>query len=476
MRIRPLLLLAPAIVAWTSLIGAPMAARATGGAAAASSATASARSGASPSRSAAPTYTPLAVAGQAFVLKAWPGDSAWAAAVRGDLSGDVQKLENLTGLPMPGGTVIIAEVGDGLLDDNGVSYNPSTRTLTIPRSAAAKVVAHALSHIWFDPSLLKDRWMSEGLAGFSEQAAGAGKYTPCTRASAYPGIGLPNLSSWRTLNYYSTIQDQNVYHWQFAVSCAFFTAVAKAVGPENFKAVLEAAAADDIAYAGTDPNEKAAGARLPLTARRLLDLIDERGMVPAGVSDLDEAQKLLAGYGIFDSATLAARSTARAAYHALVSRAGDWQLPLAIRGPMSGWNFPSAQAAMTTAGHILDLCDLLREEHPGFSLATTGVQAEFESAATQSDLDSLFTQIESLASATDTPSASGTQAPSVTHQASPSIPPGGEAATGTSDIAAFVLLAIAVLIVVVIVLIQLRRARRRGTMRVVKRPNSRKGQ
>lgn len=375
MRIRPVLLLAPVVMAGASLLGMAPAARAAG---------------------AAPpvTHTPVTVGGQAFDLQPLAADTTWGKAVFGQLDGDISRLKALTGLPMPGGTIAIAEVPDGGLDDRGVGYDPATATLTVPQSVGPSLLAHALSHVWFNSGLFADRWVSEGLAGYSEQAAGAGKYTPCLEAGAYPGTGSANLVTWQALTYDSSIQDQNVLDWQYATSCAFFSTLAEAMGPANFKAVLQAAADGETAYAGVT-----AGGELPLSSRQVLDLFDERGMVASGSTDLDMAQNFLAGYGIFDSETLAARSTSRSVYHTLAARAGAWKMPAAVRDPMAGWDFPKAQAAMATTRQILDLRDQLHRQVPGVSLDGSDLRTGFESAATQTDLDKVFGLIKQLADA-----------------------------------------------------------------------------
>jgi hypothetical protein len=186
------------------------------------------------------THTALTSGSQTFDLQGWPEDSTWSTAVRGDVSGDFQRLEDLTGLKGPAGTVVVAETGGGLNDD-GVTYDPATKTVGIPEGAAPNVVAHALAHVWFNPTMFKDTWLSEGLAGYGQKAAGEGSYTPCTEPGVYPASGPPDLTTWRTLNFNSTTQDQNVSDWQYSASCYFFTTLANAMGPDAFRSFLKAA-------------------------------------------------------------------------------------------------------------------------------------------------------------------------------------------------------------------------------------------
>ena len=340
----------------------------------------------------------LTAGGQTFDIQPRTGDKAWLAAVQASLTTEVPALEDLTGLTAPGGTIAVAEVDDGL-NNHGISYDAASHTLDIPQSAAPGVVANALARIWFNSTLFSDRWVNEGLATFGEQVAGAGNYVPCSEMPAYPGSGDPNLAAWATLNADSTIADQNLADWQVDASCAFVAEVAKTMGPANFSNVLVAAAARRSAYGAG--SQAAAGAS-PVTVRQLLDLIDEVGMVPAAAADPDMAQKLLGGLGVIDQATLTSRSEARAAYHALITTAGSWSIAPAIREPMQSWDFASAEAAMTTAGEVLDVRGSVEKTIPSYSPNGSTVQKDFETAATQDDLDALLAVMQKMLDASGT--------------------------------------------------------------------------
>ena len=345
------------------------------------------------------THTAVTAGAQTFDIQGWPEDAIWKVTVRNEVASDVQALEDLTGLKMPGGKITIAEAGDLQLGEYGGSYNSTTGTASIPESAEPDIVAHELSHIWFNRTMFTDKWMSEGLAGYSEKTAGPNNYKACTDPGPYPGTGSPDLTKWMTLTKDSTTQDEDVLDWEYSAACYAFTTLANTMGPESFKAVLEALTKNEMAYVGATPGEQLPGVTLPATSRQLLDLIDERGMVPGGVTDLDQAQALLGGYGIFDESTLADRSLARATYHTLETSAGTWQMPLAIRGPMATWDFKSAESAMATAKQIVDVRGSIEAMLSGFSLDGTVIQRKFESAATQADLDAVLAQANSEADA-----------------------------------------------------------------------------
>jgi hypothetical protein len=339
------------------------------------------------------SHTRITASGQGFDLQSWPEDPAWSSTLGSDVTTDVRNLEALTGLTMPGGTVDIIETGDWQLGEYGGAYSSVTKTAYIPETVQPDVVAHELSHIWFNRDMFNDKWVAEGLAGYSEKAAGAGNFTACRDPGAYPGSGTPDLRMWLILDNNATAQDKAVVDYQYAASCYIFTSLGSAIGPDNLKEVLTAAADGEMAYIGATPGERNKDASLPLSAKQLLDLIDERGMVPAGIADLDQAQALLSRFGIFDTTTLGGRSEARSTYHELADAAGTWKLPLAIRALMTNWAFPAAQTAMATAREILDQRDAIARELPDLVLDGTSIQTAFEDAAGQTDLDNLLALI-----------------------------------------------------------------------------------
>ena len=345
------------------------------------------------------THTSLTAGGQAFDIEGWPEDTTWQATIQGEVSGDVPRLEDLTGLTMPGGTIKIVEAGGLQLGEYGGVYDSVTSTASIPKTADKDIVAHELSHIWFNRRTFTDKWMSEGLAGYSEIAAGPGNYTACKDPGAYPAKGSPDLTTWVVLTNESPTVDQDILNWQYSASCFIFTSLADSMGPDNFRAVMKALAADEMAYVGAVPGEKLAYPTLPATSNQLLDMVDELGMLPAGFTDLDTAQSLLEKYGIFDETTLSARSTSRAAYHALLTAAGKWELPLAIRQPMSTWDFAAAGTALNTAKQVIGVRNSIASLVPSLQLDGTALQNKFESAATQADLDTLLTLIKKEADA-----------------------------------------------------------------------------
>ncbi len=320
-------------------------------------------------------------------VQGWPEDPQWVQQASTAVRTALPALESLIGLPVPGsGTVAIREVTEADLGgDYAGSYDADTDVAWVSEDLDETTVAHELSHVWFNSRLFSDRWLTEGYASYAEKTAAANDYQACKRPEVYTGSGQPPaLNTWKVLGPRATADDRDAVSYQYAASCWIVTAVADAIGDARFTQVLQAASRHEIAYAGAGaPETVGSGA---VDWRTWLDLVDERGMVAAGRTDLDYVQRLLADFGVpRSSSELDARSSARAQYHALAAQAGDWALPYAVRGPMAAWQFTQATSAMEAATPILDLRARLVALAPDAASVTT-LQTKFESAQDASEL------------------------------------------------------------------------------------------
>ncbi len=332
-----------------------------------------------------------------FEIQAWPEDPAWAAMVTAEAPDYAARLEALTGVRLPAGPIVLQEAGRSALGEYTNTPGPSPVEV-IPDGASHAEVAHSLAHVLFNKSVFAQDWMAEGFASYSEKIAGAGNYVPCADPGVWPIAGYAQLDSWTPITIDSTADDRAVAAWQKAASCYLVTTLADSMGPDDFKAVVGAISRGEIAYAGPDPVETTAG--LPVDGRALLDLIDERGLAPAG-ADPDEAQNLFALFGIVDSADLPARHAARAVYHNLAAAAGTWKLPYAVRIAMAEWDFTTATTAIGTANQIVALRDRTIAAVPTVSLDDSALRTAFEKAQTQSDLDAALDLAKKEAAAAD---------------------------------------------------------------------------
>jgi hypothetical protein len=285
-------------------------------------------------------------AGRAIELQAWPEDPVWNATAKREISDAVGKLEKLVGRALPGtGPIIVREVGSDELGAYAGTFTPSEMVARVGENLDQPgVVAHELSHSWFNDALFTARWLSEGSADWAESTITG---EPCREPGTFPGPGSPNIADWRFAGPRATRRDLEVIDYQYAASCFVVSTLAGKAGPDRMRTVLAALIDHEAAY-------RSGGVILrhpdgPEDWRAWLDAIDELGLVPAGVTDLDYAQNLVARFdGEAGIAMLPARSKARTLYHRLAGEIGAWAIPEAVLRPMNDWRFDEATAAIQT--------------------------------------------------------------------------------------------------------------------------------
>jgi hypothetical protein len=118
--------------------------------------------------------------------------------------------------------------------------------------------------------------------------------------------------------------------------------------------------------------------------REWLDAVDEVGLVPAGATDLELAERLLVEFGVALPRELDGRSEARALYHAALDAWGD-DTPAVVSRSMDAWAFEDAARAIDITDEIMrDLADA----GDGSSEVATLVE-EMAAAETLAELRSL---------------------------------------------------------------------------------------
>ncbi|HJW21873.1 MAG TPA: hypothetical protein VJ506_05535, partial [Candidatus Limnocylindrales bacterium] len=330
------------------------------------------------------TFTTTSPAGREIDLEAWPEDPTWKTEVQGELKTILPKLEAIVGRELPGrGPIVLREVAGSELGNYAGFYNPETGVVVLGEDLGqGGVVAHELSHAWFNGQYFFSTWMSEGMA---EWARISTIPDTCPTPGSYPGDGAPNLSNWQFAGPRATTTDIAVVHYQYEAACYVVNSLAAKAGPDNWRLVLKALLNNERAYRA--PGLVLTGPNIQASWREWLDAVDELGLVPAGVTDLDYAQNLLAQYGIAtDAATLGNRSRARAHYHKLVAELGDWTMPQAVLLPMSTWGFGVAESAMSQVEAILASVAAADAALPGLDAANGPVRAQFEKARSVDDL------------------------------------------------------------------------------------------
>ena len=317
--------------------------------------------------------------GRRVVIEGWPEDGAWQAAVGAEVGSAVDSLEELVGRGLPGTRSIkVREVSNSELGYYAGIYDPDTGIARISETYTEPgVVAHELSHAWLNLNELATRWMSEGLAQWAERvSATAGP--ACAEPAATPALRSVNLAEWTWLGPRSTAAERDVVAYQYDASCWIVTALGARMGAERMSDVVKALLDRGAAY-GDEPSDRRPDSG-PADWRTFLDLVDEVGLVPAGVADLELAQDLLLQYGVADQDSLAGRAEARAAYHALAADLGPWAMPEAIRWPLERWDFVEARSRIAIAAEVLGQAREADVALDGIDALDGPVKAAFEKA------------------------------------------------------------------------------------------------
>ena len=166
----------------------------------------------------------------------------------------------------------------------------------------------------------------------------------------------------------------------YAAAASVMARIVDSAGQDGMQRVFAAADGKTTAYTGDAPPEPTT---LPDNDwRRFLDLTEQTGGA-TGVADLLRTWALTPD----EAALLPAREAARSDYTALVAAGDEWAAPLGVRMAMDGWQFAEAEGGIAAATVILDdrtSIDTLAAD-AGLD-APTGLESEYEAAATTDDL------------------------------------------------------------------------------------------
>jgi hypothetical protein len=320
--------------------------------------------------------------GRSVIVASWPEDKLWASAVANDVLSSLPALQQLVGRPLPGsGPIEIREV-TGLGDYAGF-YNADSNVAAVSEHFSQPgLVAHELSHAWFNNVNLASTWISEGYAGWVASQNGAAS---CDRAPTYPGAGKPDLQNWTYVGPKATAAQRSVVDYQYDAACWVVASVASRIGEARMTAVIAAVFDGYSAYGSASAKNSS-----PATWQSWLDAVDELGMVPAGESDLDLVQQQLVRVGAAPAGgTLTHRSESRAAYHALIAAADGWSIPDAISRPLTTWDFGRADDAITTAQRARTEAERADALLPEIGVMSGPIARQWQAARTQADLEAV---------------------------------------------------------------------------------------
>jgi hypothetical protein len=322
--------------------------------------------------------------------EAWPEDAKWLAAVSSTVGATLDALEVAIGRPPKTDAITVREVLSATLGEYVGAFDSATSSARVGEDALDPVIAtHELAHAWFNDSFSSEVWLDEGYAEATARTAArkalgvTGSVVPC----AYPGPIVTDrvaLADWAILPALPTDKDRQRVADQYDVACWIVTEVGRRIGADRLREIYAAAVDGEIAYVGANPPEITR--KGPITWRDWLDLVDERGRVPAGEKDLDWLQDVLVQAGAANESALANRSATRRLYHDLLASTDPWAAPIAIRRPMAGWSWKRATEAVRTAHSIYAAHASSLDLVEGLSESDT-VRTAYEAASSQEELE-----------------------------------------------------------------------------------------
>lgn len=324
-----------------------------------------------------------ASSGRSIYLEAWPEDPTWSTQVASQVQGALARLSLLIGRGLPGtGPITVREVSTGELGAYAGTFDPAKGVALVSDDLEVGTVAHELSHAWFNDALFAGRWLSEGSAGWAEATVDG---VPCEDPGQYPGNGSPTIADWTFAGPRATDQELAIVDYEYAASCYLISSVANRIDPARMGDVFGALLDHTFAY--RSGGRILQGSAVAADWRQWLDAVDELGLYPSGVTDLDYAQSLVARFGAArDLALLPSRSKARALYHHLSASIGSWVVPEAVLRPLTEWSFSNATAAMQTEANAFAAVTAAKAALPEVDSPGGPVKDLVEAARTQSDL------------------------------------------------------------------------------------------
>jgi hypothetical protein len=305
------------------------------------------------------TTIPATVDGHDVVARGWPGDAEWDQFVRDGVRGGLPTLVRLVGLPWPiTGQLQITEATTPYLRGYAGWFAPKTNTIEVGENLDDATLFHELSHAWFNDDLFSARWINEAFAEeySARTLAALGRSAPSLTAPVLTDPAAHQLDNWsRPLTSDAGARASELYGYRSAAW--LMHQLVDEIGVDRMAAVISAAANEVPAYDGTAREF----GDLPGTSERFLDLLEEIG-------GSTRAAQLFRDY-VFapGDVRLDERATARAAYHALESASGDWDVPAVIRRAMSSWDHAAAQKAIEQAQQVLATRDQIAQQVALFS-------------------------------------------------------------------------------------------------------------
>jgi hypothetical protein len=318
----------------------------------------------------------IQVDGRDVEVRAWPDDRDWANFVGDQLGGIMPTLEQLIGQPWPTARGLrIIETASPYAHGYAGWYSQADHAISLGDELDPLVIAHELSHVWFNANMFDARWINEGLADEYAQTT----LQQLHRETRNPPTPDRSSDAAVALNQWSTPslleqQDDATETYGYDTSWYVMDQIATEIGVDKMRDVVGAVADDRIPYVGDPDAETVHGVT---DWHRLLDQFEN-------VGGSHKATELFDQFVVQDQAerdALTARTQARQAYAALAERGGEWSPPLELRLAMTNWDFAGAAgAALLQANAVLDVRDDIDGVIDGLGVKHLALEDDYESA------------------------------------------------------------------------------------------------
>lgn len=335
----------------------------------------------------------LAVDDLQVSVRSWPGDQEWAERVADVVARGLPELQSIVGLTFGDQNRLeVLEALDPSLTGYAGWYLTDSDQIEMGEYLDDHVIIHEMAHLWFDSSLFVERWITEGLAdeyasrvveaidGESDEA-----YRKVRRPIRSRAVAVP-LTQWRIPTGIPADDDDVANREEYGYNASYYVmrVIMKEIGTEGMSAVLNAARDDLIAYRGSGDPETVPAAD---DWRRFIDLLEELG-------GSTEAQAVFREFVLTNPqiAVLDEREATRTVYREVVAAAGAWDIPFALRDPMSQWRFVDATAALELARTTIETRDATAEVLEPLALVPPdSVRLAYESATDAPELEESVT-------------------------------------------------------------------------------------
>jgi hypothetical protein len=302
------------------------------------------------------TETPLSLAGGVdIVVQSWPEDERWKTTVTETLRDAMPELRSLIGLDWPVAHALgVRERYTPDLEGYAGFFLTAEQRIEVGEDLDQNVIVHEASHAWFNDSLFLERWIYEGLAEEYAWRALVAVDRDAGSAAEKPDLSDPGYLDLEAWTHPGVIDDQETDDRErYGYQAAYWVihTLTEAVGVDRMREAFRRADASLTAYPGADAPEIVVNGD---SWRRLVDLAE-----PLDGPDPANVDQVLRDYvlGPGDEAALSKRTSARAAYRALVAAGDGWLPGWYVRGRMGDWEFDKATARMAEATAILALRD-----------------------------------------------------------------------------------------------------------------------